>query len=218
LGKCAQWCVAVRFRILACDDHYQERPLHRFPAKENDCTEIAPSIELSRAFWTHADALHSRRAYAALRFLGDADLPQSLERADQPGAGVARVGFDPRAQVLAPVAPGVSGELGLPSGEAFKGSSSVAIRGRPGTGRAQPHEKTSISSISWPWSWSAAACRPGGAQLPRASTRSGGSPRIEPPDGGARLLERRGETVAPRQRCQRGRAASHPQAYPEIAL
>lgn len=31
--------------------------------------EIAPSIELSRAFWTHADALHSRRAYAALRQL-----------------------------------------------------------------------------------------------------------------------------------------------------
>lgn len=31
--------------------------------------EIAPGIELSRAFWTHADALHSRRAYAALRQL-----------------------------------------------------------------------------------------------------------------------------------------------------
>lgn len=31
--------------------------------------EIAPGIELSRAFWTHADALHSRRSYAVLRQL-----------------------------------------------------------------------------------------------------------------------------------------------------
>lgn len=31
--------------------------------------EIAPGIELGRAFWTHADALHSRRAYAILRQL-----------------------------------------------------------------------------------------------------------------------------------------------------
>jgi hypothetical protein len=29
--------------------------------------EIAPGIELGRAFWTHAQALHSRRAYAQLR-------------------------------------------------------------------------------------------------------------------------------------------------------
>lgn len=34
--------------------------------------EIAPGVELSRAFWTHADALHSRRAYAVLRRLSDA--------------------------------------------------------------------------------------------------------------------------------------------------
>ena len=31
--------------------------------------EIAPGIELGRAFWTHAQALHSKRAYAALREL-----------------------------------------------------------------------------------------------------------------------------------------------------
>jgi hypothetical protein len=31
--------------------------------------EIAPGIELARAFWTHADALRSRRAYAVLRHL-----------------------------------------------------------------------------------------------------------------------------------------------------
>lgn len=31
--------------------------------------EVAPGIELSRAFWTHADALHSRRAYASLHQL-----------------------------------------------------------------------------------------------------------------------------------------------------
>lgn len=31
--------------------------------------EIAPGIQLSRAFWTHANALHSRRAYATLRQL-----------------------------------------------------------------------------------------------------------------------------------------------------
>ncbi|API60115.1 hypothetical protein CA223_21165 [Sphingomonas koreensis] len=181
--------------------------------------EIAPSIELSRAFWTHADALHSRRAYAALRFLGDADLPQSLERADQPGAGVARVGFDPRAQVLAPVAPGVSGELGLPSGEAFEG---IVERRDPwpaGDGEgAAPRKNIDFVDLVALELERGGVAGPGGAQLPRASTRSGGSPRIEPPDGGARLLERRGETVAPRQRCQRGRAASHPQAYPEIAL
>ena len=31
--------------------------------------EIAPGIQLARAFWTHANALHSRRAYANLRQL-----------------------------------------------------------------------------------------------------------------------------------------------------
>lgn len=31
--------------------------------------EIAPGIQLGRAFWTHANALHSRRAYAMLRQL-----------------------------------------------------------------------------------------------------------------------------------------------------
>ncbi len=31
--------------------------------------EIAPGIQLSRTFWTHANALHSRRAYAMLRQL-----------------------------------------------------------------------------------------------------------------------------------------------------
>jgi hypothetical protein len=31
--------------------------------------EIAPGIELGRALWTHADALHSRRAYAVIRNL-----------------------------------------------------------------------------------------------------------------------------------------------------
>jgi hypothetical protein len=31
--------------------------------------EIAPGMELARAFWTHGDALHSRRAYASLRAL-----------------------------------------------------------------------------------------------------------------------------------------------------
>src|SRR3546814_1661008 len=29
--------------------------------------EIAPGIELGRAFWTHAQALHSKRLYASLR-------------------------------------------------------------------------------------------------------------------------------------------------------
>jgi hypothetical protein len=37
--------------------------------KASSRIEIAPGIELSRAFWTHADALHSRRAYAVLRRL-----------------------------------------------------------------------------------------------------------------------------------------------------
>lgn len=31
--------------------------------------EIAPGVELGRALWTHADALHSRRAYAVIRSL-----------------------------------------------------------------------------------------------------------------------------------------------------
>ena len=37
--------------------------------KASSRIEIAPGVELSRAFWTHADALHSRRAYAVLRRL-----------------------------------------------------------------------------------------------------------------------------------------------------
>lgn len=34
--------------------------------------EIAPGVELGRALWTHADALHSRRAYAVIRDLARA--------------------------------------------------------------------------------------------------------------------------------------------------
>lgn len=34
--------------------------------------EIAPGIELGRAFWTHAEALHSKRAYAGIRELARA--------------------------------------------------------------------------------------------------------------------------------------------------
>lgn len=41
------------------------RALSRAAAK----LEIAPGVELGRALWTHADALHSRRAYAVIRDL-----------------------------------------------------------------------------------------------------------------------------------------------------
>lgn len=67
--------------------------------------EIAPGIELGRAYWTHADALHSRRAFAALRELAHrwprGHAPQGFlslfsphfrgHIVDVPGAGPVRV-------------------------------------------------------------------------------------------------------------------------------
>ncbi|MDE8652841.1 hypothetical protein [Novosphingobium album (ex Liu et al. 2023)] len=53
----------------ACEDHIDRsisdefRTLAAAAAK----IEIAPGIELGRAFWTHAQALHSKRVYASLR-------------------------------------------------------------------------------------------------------------------------------------------------------
>lgn len=64
--------VAGTTRVLPLSDGAEEPSIKReFDAlvKAGGRIEIAPGIELSRAFWTHADALHSRRAYAVLRRL-----------------------------------------------------------------------------------------------------------------------------------------------------
>lgn len=64
--------VAGANRVLAPSDE-SEPPLIKtqFAALTRAAAkiEIAPGIELGRAFWTHADALRSRRAYAVLRHL-----------------------------------------------------------------------------------------------------------------------------------------------------
>ncbi|NNG57154.1 hypothetical protein [Sphingomonas paucimobilis] len=64
--------VAGTTRAFPLSDGAEEPSIKReFDAlvKAGSRIEIAPGIELSRAFWTHADALHSRRAYAVLRRL-----------------------------------------------------------------------------------------------------------------------------------------------------
>nr|GLK21647.1 hypothetical protein GCM10017606_24740 [Microbacterium terregens] len=67
--------VAGTTRVSPLSDEGEEPSIKReFDAlvKAGGKIEIAPGVELSRAFWTHADALHSRRAYAVLRRLSDA--------------------------------------------------------------------------------------------------------------------------------------------------
>ncbi|MAX00633.1 MAG: hypothetical protein CMN72_13535 [Sphingomonas sp.] len=67
--------VAGTTRVSPLSDEGEEPSIKReFDAlvKAGGKIEIAPGVELSRAFWTHAGALHSKRAYAVLRRLSDA--------------------------------------------------------------------------------------------------------------------------------------------------
>ena len=57
--------------------------------------EIAPGIELGRAFWTHAQALHSRRMYARLR-----ELARGWPRGHAPQAFLALFAQDVRGSTL----------------------------------------------------------------------------------------------------------------------
>lgn len=65
----------------------EERPDHsitdefKLLSMAAERVEIAPGIELGRAFWTHARALHSRRVYASLR-----ELARSWPRGHAPQA------------------------------------------------------------------------------------------------------------------------------------
>ena len=67
--------VAGTTRVSPLSDEGEEPSIKReFDAlvKAGGKIEMAPGVELSRAFWTHAGALHSKRAYAVLRRLSDA--------------------------------------------------------------------------------------------------------------------------------------------------
>lgn len=69
------WRLIAAAGLNRCAPLSHERPDHSISDEFRILTvaaskvEIAPGIELGRAFWTHGQALHSKRAYAGLRLL-----------------------------------------------------------------------------------------------------------------------------------------------------